>query len=283
MAMSFPQTRLTLIQRLATGGSEKDWQCFLQDYWGPICRFSLRFGARNLDDAEDVASQTFEILWEKGLLTRWTSHRSAKLRTLLCAVVRRILANRRRVQANRQRLAREMVDYLKDPGEIAEEQADVFYSAWVEALVQRAVESLAAEYYRQAKGDYVRVLYGRLCQRLSVSEVAGSLEISTSAADNYFRHAKARLAEKLADEVRQQAQRYSPPEEIEEETALEWRHLRQHLEAHGGLEEAVRRTYELLDPVVASRRQRTAVAKTLTRLTAIQAPPTVTSVPGGTP
>ncbi len=29
--MSFPQTRLTLIERLATGGSEEDWQCFLQE------------------------------------------------------------------------------------------------------------------------------------------------------------------------------------------------------------------------------------------------------------
>lgn len=80
--MSFPQTRLTLIQRLATGGSEEDWRCFLQDDWGPICRFSLRFGARNLDDAEEVASQTFEVFWEKRLLARWMSQRSAKLRTL---------------------------------------------------------------------------------------------------------------------------------------------------------------------------------------------------------
>ncbi|MBU4271254.1 MAG: hypothetical protein KKE86_04830, partial [Planctomycetes bacterium] len=98
--MGFPQTRLTLIQRLTSGGAEEDWQNFLKDYWGPICRFSLRRGARNLDDAEDVASETFEALWEQRLLVRWVANRSAKLRTLLCCVVRNILSHRNRVRAS---------------------------------------------------------------------------------------------------------------------------------------------------------------------------------------
>ena len=53
--MVFPQTRVTLIQRLASGGSEEDWGQFLSDYWGPVCRFSLRWGVGTVDDAEDVA------------------------------------------------------------------------------------------------------------------------------------------------------------------------------------------------------------------------------------
>ena len=32
--MAFPQTRITLVQRLAAGGSEDDWQVFFRDYWG---------------------------------------------------------------------------------------------------------------------------------------------------------------------------------------------------------------------------------------------------------
>jgi hypothetical protein len=60
--MSFPQTRLTLIQRRASDGAKEDWRGFLEDYWGPICRFALRYGARNLDDAEDMASERFEVL-----------------------------------------------------------------------------------------------------------------------------------------------------------------------------------------------------------------------------
>jgi RNA polymerase sigma factor (sigma-70 family) len=280
--MSFPETRQTFVERLASQGSEEDWRCFLQDYWGPVCRFALRWGAGNLADAEDVAAQTFEVLWENRLLVRWVSNRSARLRSLLCGVVRKTLANRGRTRENRQRLGRELAEHVEQIYVAQDDQADAFYAAWAEGLLQRAVESLAAEYYRQAKGDYVRVLYGRLCQGLSVPEVARSLEISISAADNYFRHAKTRLAEKLADEVRQQVHRYSPPEDIEREAAMEWRQLGQHLEGHGGLEEAVRRTYELLDPVAASQRQRTAVAKTLTRLTAIESPPNASDRSGGT-
>jgi hypothetical protein len=49
--MSFPQTQLTFVQRLAAEGAVEDWQRFLRDYWGPICRFSMRFGAANLTDA----------------------------------------------------------------------------------------------------------------------------------------------------------------------------------------------------------------------------------------
>ena len=100
--MSFPQTRLTLVERLASGGTEEDWRRFLKDYWGPICRFSLRWGARDLDNAEDVASETFEVLWEQRLLVRWASNRSAKLRTLLCSVVRNILSHRNRVRVGRE-------------------------------------------------------------------------------------------------------------------------------------------------------------------------------------
>lgn len=267
--MSFPQTRLTLVQRLAAGGSAEDWGSFLKDYWGPVCRFSLRFGAQNLEDAEDVASQTFQALWENRLLVRWVSHRSAKLRTLLCGVVRKILSNRNRVRAGRDRLAREMAECVKELERAKQEQTDAFYAAWVEDVVQRAVELLAGEYYAQGKGDYLRVFYGRLCQPLTIAEVAEALEIKPTTVDNYFRHAKGRLAEKLEELVRRQVARYCPPEGADEEFKLEWARLGQYLSDFGGLEAAVRRAYDLLDPVAAKRPRRAGLSGALTRLTSI--------------
>ena len=44
-------------------------------------------------------------------------------------------------------------------------------------LYRRAVESLVAEYYRDGKGDYVRVMYSRLCEGMNVADVAESLQI----------------------------------------------------------------------------------------------------------
>ncbi len=165
--MAFPQTQLTLIQRLASGGSDEDWRRFLRDYWGPICRFALRWGAGNLDEAEEVASYTVAPIWENQLLRRWMSSRSAKLRSLLCAVARDVLSNAGRVRAGRQRLSEELVRRLEECSRTRDEQSDAVYAAWVDGLIQQVVEALAVEYYRKNQGDYVRILYGGLCERLT--------------------------------------------------------------------------------------------------------------------
>jgi RNA polymerase sigma factor (sigma-70 family) len=276
--MVFPETHVTLIQRLASGGSEEDWGRFLCDYWGPICRFSLRWGVGTMEDAEDVASQTFEVLWEKQLLVRWLSHRSAKLRTLLCTVVRNILSNRHRVQAGRARLTHGLIERINELAEAQDEQADAFYAAWVEDLIQRAVESLVAEYYRKGKGDYVRVMYSRLCEGMSVVDVAESLRVKPTDVVNYFRHARQRLSKTLEQLLRDQVGRYCRSTEAEEEFALEWQHLGEHLSESGGLEAAVRRAYELLDPVQAKKRRETGLSQAVTRLTSIiRTPPEANS------
>ncbi len=254
--MSFPETRLTLIQRLASGGNAEDWQGFLRDYWGPVCRFALRSGAGQLSDAEDVASQTFEVLWESRLLVRWIANRTARLRSLLCSVTRKTLANRNRVRAGRERLARDAADQWAQPDSVEDEQSEVFYAAWVEDILRQTLESVAAAYYREGKGDYVRVLYSRLCQNASIAVMAQELDITPSSVNNYFRHARQRLAETLESLVRRQVERYSAPEASEQEFQDEWQRLGAYLTEHGGLEEAIRRGYELLDPVASQKNQR---------------------------
>ncbi len=254
--MSFPETRLTLIQRLATGGNAEDWQGFLRDYWGPVCRFALRSGAGQLSDAEDVASQTFEVLWESRLLVRWIANRTARLRSLLCSVTRKTLANRRRVREGRERLARDAADQWAQPEAVDDEQSQIFYAAWVEDLLSQTLESVAAAYYREAKGDYVRVLYSRLCQGASIAVMAQELGATPSSINNYFRHARQRLADTLETLVRRQVERYSTPEASEQEFQDEWQKLGSYLTEHGGLEEAVRRAYELMDPVATRKNQR---------------------------
>ena len=134
---------------------------------------------------------------------------------------------------------------------------------------RRAVESIAAQYYREAKGDYVRVLYGRLCQRLSIAELAGALEIQPSAVDNYFRHARQRLADALQALLRQQIDSYAAAEEAEQEFQVEWQQVGAYLSDHGGLEEAVRRTYELMDPVSTQRNQRAGLRAAAERIASL--------------
>src|SRR5262245_26625622 len=202
--VAFPNTRKTLIHRLAGGGAEADWREFMDDYWGPVCRFAQGRGNLTHEDAEDVASQVFEVILKNRLLEQWSSAQSAKLRTLICCVVRKVLANRFRVDAGRERVIREHGGKLDryadlsdfDPADAPIEQLDAFYSAWVDGILQSTVESLLAEYDHSGRGDYFRVLYGRLCEELSMPEIAGLLQIKLTDAENYFRHARARLSDR---------------------------------------------------------------------------------------
>jgi hypothetical protein len=179
-----------------------------------------------------------------------------------------VLSNRNRTEANRDRLLRNWVAELGTLSPADDEQADAFYAAWAEDMVQRAMEWMAAEYYRANKGDYIRVFYGRLCQRLSVAEVASSLGIRPNDVVNYFRQAKQRLSDRLEEVIRGQTARYSPPEEHEAEFSIEWKRLADHLSSSGGLEEAVRRAYELLDPGRTPTNSGQRLNETMERLTA---------------
>ena len=253
--MNFPTTRYTLIHRLATGAAEEDWALFLADYWRPLCRFAARWGRLNLVDAEDIAAVTLEVLIRNGLLERWVGDRRARLRTLLCGIVRRALANHTRRQ---HREARHLRDYVNDVtafGRIDElcdelipgDEADAFYQAWAEELLQSAVESLLDDYHREGRGNYFRVLFGRVCEGLTVKEIAEALNLKIDDVDNYFRHARSRLEHRLRELVRWHVVRYSGTAGAADEFLHEWNRLGDFLECRGGLEEALRHSYADFD------------------------------------
>ncbi len=250
--MAFPQTRLTLIQRLAAGASQADWRAFLDDYWGPVCRFAQSRGNLTHEDAEDVATEVFEAIFKNRLIERWSTARSAKLRTLICCVVRNVVSNRGRVHTGRARLVAEhggALDRYADfenaeSAEAPRDQLDAFYAAWVDDLLHVAVERLLSDYDRAGKGDYFRVFHGRLCEQMPMAEIAGLLQIKLTSAENYFRHARDRLAERLKELVREHVLRYSEEAESGDEVAAEWSQVGEYLRQRGGLEQAVRRVYE---------------------------------------
>jgi RNA polymerase sigma factor (sigma-70 family) len=256
--MSFPQTRYTLIERIAAADDGRDWGEFLRDYWGPVCRFARRAGSLSAEDAEDAAAQTFEVLVRNRLLAHWVLRRSAKLRTLLCAVVRNVLSNRGRVEAGRARLLREHGGRLDDRGafpllttlDAPADQVDAFHAAWVDELLQQAVDKLLADYHREGAGDSFRVLYGRICEAMTMPEIAQALGLAVSQAENAFKHARKSLSQRLEDLVRDHVRRYCLPDEVEGEFAAEWTQLGQYLKKHGGLEAAVRRAYEGTGPAL---------------------------------
>jgi DNA-directed RNA polymerase specialized sigma24 family protein len=214
------------------------------------------------------------------LLARWVLRRSARLRTLLCTVVRNVLANDARVRAGRERLVREHGGRLEArPGfpvvtedEASAEQVDAFYAAWAEDLLQRAVESLLTDYHREGRGDHFRVLYGRLCEGLTAAAAAAALGLTLTQSENAYKHARQRLAGRLEELVRSHVRRYCP-DDPDEEFAAEWGRLGEFLTGHGGLEEAVRRAHASTVPAPGPGRRASAVTATLAELARLSPPP----------
>jgi len=254
--MAFPDTRHSLIQRLAGGGEPADWREFMDDYWGPLCRFAQYRAKIDATEAEDIAAQTLEAIIRNHLLGRWSANRSARLRTLICTVVRNVISNRARVNSGRERIIRENaheIDRLvtadgAENVEVPPDQSDAFYAAWAADVVQVAVERLLAEYTAAGKVDHFRVLYGRICDDLTMPEIAEALRMKLTSAENCYRQAKLRLEEKLRDTLRQHVMRYSPIDAANVEFTLEWNRLGEFLQAHGGLETAVRESYAAFSP-----------------------------------
>ena len=266
----FPETRHTLIQRLATSGEEADWQQFLSDYWRPVCRFAARWGRLGTEDAEDVASMTFEALIRSRLLSRWVLHRTAKLRTLVCSVVRNVISNRARVQQGRERRVREHAGeldrLLTDSLDAPPDQIDAFYLAWAEELLQTAVGRLLEDYHREGRGDYFRVLYGRLCEQMTSREIADNLDIKLTDAENFYKHSRQRLGGALEQLVREHVERYTPPEQFADEFRAEWQMLGECLDGRGGLERALRESYEGFDSETIRRHEARSLTTILNRL-----------------
>ena len=247
--MSFPETRPTLIQRIAADNQEADWGVFLKDYWRPVCRFAARWGNLSYDDAEDVTSATFEILISKNLLSAWASNPAAKLRSLLCRIVRNLLANQARVNEGRKENLKKNIGRLNrmegihlDEATEHSEELDAFFEVWVDEIVQDAVDALFEECQRSGRGNVFRVLYGRICEQMTMPEIAQCLQISQDSAQSHFKLARGQLDKYLRDAVETRVSRYSSPVTAKAEFEAEWQALKESLIRRGGLEASLQRS-----------------------------------------
>lgn len=250
--MAFPETRLTLIHRIAAGDDEVAWKQFLTDYWRPICLFALRIGSLRWEDAEDVAGQTLQVLSRKELLLRWLEAPEARFKTLVCSVVRNLVSNW--VRSDRARVRR-LKEYAGEWDAVANEKpraedVSAFYGIWADELLRTAVETVMWHYHREGCGDYFRVLNGRICDQQTGKEIASQLGIKVTDAENYYRHARQRLTEQLQAAIRREVERYAVGSDLAEEFRLEWAQLAGYFDSHGGLKEAIRRAVTAQESVV---------------------------------
>ncbi len=281
--MNFPATRHTLIHRITVSGDEADWRQFMTDYWRPICRFAMNWGKLGIDDAEDVAATTFQVLISARLLARWLSKPTAKLRTLLCSVVRNVLSNRARINTGRARLVSEKPNefqeiasvVLENESKVVPEQIDAFYTAWADELLQNAVEALMSECLKDGRGDDFRVLYGKICDRMTMKEIADSLEIKMNSVESSYRRTRKRFGELLEQLVRRGAERYANDGDARSEFRIEWDRLGEFLKNRGGIEDAVRKSYEQLDSAALRNREHSSVKTLLAKMDQLRSGPSM--------
>jgi RNA polymerase sigma factor (sigma-70 family) len=272
--MSFPKTHETLIFRIAEKGDERSWGRFLSDYWLPVCRFAQQRDRLSIEDSEDTASQTFEVILRNQLLQGWVANRSSKLRTLLCTVVRHILADRMRLEKGRQRLLRENLHELLGHTDLSTikainghaEYIDEFYAAWLEGILLQTLKSLMREYERRGKADYFRVLHGRVCEKMTVAQVSQALGIKTASVRSHYKAACKRLETKLKQLVYKHVLRYCEVNDLSAEFESEWSKIGQHLKERGGLQKAIAKAYQSAGLVELADRQAQAVISTAHRL-----------------
>ena len=106
------------------------------------------------------------------------------------------------------------------------------------------VLALLAEYDQSGRGDYFRVLYGRICEQLSMPDIAEMLQIKLSSAESYYRHARRRLQEQVQELIQQHVLRYSGADDVRDEFNVESMRAGEYLQQRGGLEAAVRKAYQ---------------------------------------
>ena len=214
-----------------------------------------RWGELQLEEAEDVASLTFMAILEGKLLSRWAATPHSKLRTLICSVVRNVLSNRARVQSGRERILKEQREFLIKVGSIqasdesaqAIELESVFYAAWADELVQHSLQALQTEYLKTNRADYFRVLFGRVCEKMGNAEIAASLNLKVTDVENYYKRTRRHLRDRLQQTLAEQVKRYCPIETVDEEVGREWSALGEYLTNCGGIERAIRNSYEFAE------------------------------------
>jgi hypothetical protein len=146
------------------------------------------------------------------------------------------------------------------------EHADQFYSAWVESILLRALESLMKEYERNGKTDYFRVLHGRLCEGKTSDQISQTLSIKTANAAYYYKVACRQLGAKLKELLRENVDRYCDSQDLSTEFDSEWNRIGEYLKDYGGLEEAVAKVYENAGLVELAHRQPKVITSTACRL-----------------
>lgn len=136
-------------------------------------------------DADDATAEVFAVAWRRIEEIEWAS-----VRPWLYGIARRVLANRWRSITRRSRLVRK----VNSLAPTTVDGPDVY-------VVRRDQDREVAAALKKLKDIDQEVLMLAAWEELSAPEIAATLDISTSAAEQRLHRAKARLAGVLEGDI----------------------------------------------------------------------------------
>ncbi len=159
-AALFPTTHWSTVRRAQDvagddGTPNKAIDTLCATYWRPICRYIVYLGIPD-HDARDLTQEFFHRLVVGKNLFLQVRKESGKLRTFVCVAVRRLVADEIR-KRNRQKRGGGMEDTSLDELDPHRQPTDPnspdrqFDLQWAQALVERALTELEADYRARGK------------------------------------------------------------------------------------------------------------------------------------
>jgi RNA polymerase sigma factor (sigma-70 family) len=199
-------------------------------YWPPLYAYIRRQG-HDIAEAQDLTQEFFARLLERAYLSRFDQQRG-KFRSFLLAYVKHFLSEERdKARAQKRGGGRRLLSldaaegeegYVSEPvDELTPEQ--IFERRWVQTLLQRAFDCLAAEYVKADKAALFEALKDfqpRQPGSLTYAQIGARLGTTEAAVKSGMQRLRLRHREILREEI---AQTVTSAKDVEEEI----RHMRE--------------------------------------------------------
>lgn len=231
--MSFPVTRLSVVERTRSGDEETRriaLATIIDGYWKPAYKYLRMKWSLDPDEAADLTQEFFTVALEKDVIEKYDPAR-ARFRTYLRLCLDGFAGNARKAEQRLKRgggVTMVPLDFESAEGEIRSHEpavdADVdelFYREWVRALLERSVADLK----RHAEASGRPVMFDVFARydlidegeaRPKYTEIAQALNLTTATVTNHLAAMRKRFRQIVLERLRELT---SSEEEWESEAA----------------------------------------------------------------
>jgi RNA polymerase sigma factor (sigma-70 family) len=201
--MSFPATRLSVVERTRSGDEETRriaLATIIDAYWKPAYKYLRVKWSLGPDEAADLTQEFFTSTLEKDVVEKYDPAR-ARFRTYLRLCLDGFASNARKAERRLKRgggVAMVPLDFETAEGEIRTHEpavgADVdelFYREWVRALLERSVADLKRHADEAGRPEMFEVfsrydLAGEDEARPTYTAIAAALNLTTATVTNHL-------------------------------------------------------------------------------------------------